>query len=110
MKRVRIHRPGPQREPSWRQELPAGPRDPDVVQAKALARAGRPGQGTAGHAARTAGGHGRPDYARPATGTGLAGSARSHRKQRDRGNHGNADRDGHLTAAPRPLPAAEPYQ
>ncbi len=52
MKRVRIHRPGRQREPSWRQELPADPRDPDVVRAKALARAGRAGQGTAGHAGR----------------------------------------------------------
>jgi hypothetical protein len=39
MKRVHIDRPRARREP-WRcEDLPPGPLDPDVVQAKALARA-----------------------------------------------------------------------
>jgi hypothetical protein len=38
MKGIRI-RARARREPSWREELPLDPRDPDVVRAKALARA-----------------------------------------------------------------------
>ena len=82
MKRVRIHKPGRQLEPSWRQELPADPRDPDVVRAKVLARAGRPGRGRPVTPAGTAGASGRPDDARPATGTGLAGLASAPRRFR----------------------------
>ena len=39
MKRIRTGRPGIRRERSWPQDLPVDPRDPDVVRAKALARA-----------------------------------------------------------------------
>jgi len=39
MKRVRTSRPRIRRERSWLEDLPADPRDPDVVRAKALARA-----------------------------------------------------------------------
>lgn len=38
MKRVRIQA-RTRREPSWREELPLDPRDPDVIRVKALARA-----------------------------------------------------------------------
>jgi hypothetical protein len=37
MKRIRTSRPRTRREHSWPEDLPADPRDPDVVQAKALA-------------------------------------------------------------------------
>jgi hypothetical protein len=48
MKRIRIQRPrGPARH-DWGEALPSDPRDPDVVWAKALARAGdRAGRRTA---------------------------------------------------------------
>ena len=39
MKRTRIHQPKVAREHPWHEVLPADPRDPDVVRAKALARA-----------------------------------------------------------------------
>ena len=39
MKRIRIHKPKTARERPWQEVLPADPRDPDVVRAKALARA-----------------------------------------------------------------------
>jgi hypothetical protein len=39
MKRVRVERPAIRRKRHWAEELPADPRDPDVVRAKALARA-----------------------------------------------------------------------
>jgi hypothetical protein len=39
MKRIRTGRPRTRREHPWPQDLPADPRDPDVVRAKALARA-----------------------------------------------------------------------
>jgi hypothetical protein len=39
MKRIRAGRPKIRRERPWPQDLPADPRDPDVVRAKALARA-----------------------------------------------------------------------
>jgi hypothetical protein len=39
MKRVRIGRLRIRRERPWAEDLPADPRDPDVVRAKALARA-----------------------------------------------------------------------
>jgi len=44
MKRIRTSTPTIRRKRRWPQDLPAGPRDPDVVRAKALAlaRAGRP--------------------------------------------------------------------
>jgi hypothetical protein len=39
VKRTRIHKPKVAREHPWHEVLPADPRDPDVVRAKALARA-----------------------------------------------------------------------
>jgi len=39
MKQIRIHRPRVRRERPWHEVLPPDPRDPDVVRAKALARA-----------------------------------------------------------------------
>ena len=39
MKRIRAGRPRIRRERAWTEDLPADPRDPDVVRAKALARA-----------------------------------------------------------------------
>jgi hypothetical protein len=39
MKRVRTVTPRIRRERGWPEDLPADPRDPDVVRAKALARA-----------------------------------------------------------------------
>jgi hypothetical protein len=41
MKRIRAGRPRIRRERVWTEEMPAGPRDPDVVRAKALTRARR---------------------------------------------------------------------
>jgi hypothetical protein len=40
VQQIRIHRPRTRRERPWHEALPADPRDPDVVRAKALARAG----------------------------------------------------------------------
>ncbi|HEY2690802.1 MAG TPA: hypothetical protein VGJ50_20340 [Streptosporangiaceae bacterium] len=48
MKRIRIDRPGVRQDQPWREVLPPDPRDPDVVRAKALARAGHPRQKAAG--------------------------------------------------------------
>ena len=39
MKRIRVGRPRIRRERAWTEDLPDDPRDPDVVRAKALARA-----------------------------------------------------------------------
>jgi len=39
MKRIRVGRPRIRRERGWTEDPPADPRDPDVVRAKALARA-----------------------------------------------------------------------
>jgi len=48
MQRIRIHQPKARRERPWHDVLPPDPRDPDVVRAKALARAGdRAGRRTA---------------------------------------------------------------
>jgi hypothetical protein len=48
VERIRIHRPRVRRERPWHEVLPPDPRDPDVVRAKALARAGdRVGRRTA---------------------------------------------------------------
>ena len=41
MQQIRIDRPRARRERPWQEVLPPDPRDPDVVHAKALARAGR---------------------------------------------------------------------
>ncbi len=38
MKRIRIDKPRIRREHRWLEILPADPRDPDVIRAKALAR------------------------------------------------------------------------
>jgi hypothetical protein len=46
MKRIRTDRTKIRRERPWLEEFPADPRDPDVVRAKALARA-RPAAGSA---------------------------------------------------------------
>jgi hypothetical protein len=40
VQQIRIHRPRVRRERPWHEVLPSDPRDPDVVRAKALARAG----------------------------------------------------------------------
>ena len=40
MQQIRIHRPRTRRERRWPEVVPPDPRDPDVVRAKALARAG----------------------------------------------------------------------
>ena len=50
MKQIRIHKPRARRERSWREALPPDPRDPDIVRAKALARARQPGQRVTSHA------------------------------------------------------------
>ena len=42
MKRIRAGRPGIRRKRVWTEDVPADPRDPDVVRAKALTRARRP--------------------------------------------------------------------
>ncbi len=42
VKRIRTHRPRARRERPGREALPPDPRDPDIVRAKALARAGNP--------------------------------------------------------------------
>lgn len=46
MKRIRADRQKIRRDRIWQEDLPADPRDPDVVRAKALARA-RPAAGSA---------------------------------------------------------------
>ena len=48
MKRIRISTPRIRRELRWQEDLPADPRDPDVVRAKALARARLAGSPEAG--------------------------------------------------------------
>ncbi len=50
VKRIRTQRPRARRERPWREVLPPGPRDPDVVWAKALARGERPRQQVTGRA------------------------------------------------------------
>jgi hypothetical protein len=40
VKRIRIDKPRIRRGQPWPEDLPPDPRDPDVVRAKALARAG----------------------------------------------------------------------
>lgn len=44
MKRIRIDRPRVRHDRPWREVLPPGPRDPEVVRAKALTRARNPRQ------------------------------------------------------------------
>ena len=39
VQRIRIDRPKTRRDRLWLEDLPADPRDPDVIRAKALARA-----------------------------------------------------------------------
>jgi len=57
MKRIRADRPRVRRERTRTEDLSADPRDPDVVRAKALARAQRTGSSRASQAqqANTAG-------------------------------------------------------
>jgi hypothetical protein len=43
MTRIRVDRPRIRRERAWTENLPTDPGDPDVVRAKALARAQRTG-------------------------------------------------------------------
>jgi hypothetical protein len=50
MRRIRAGRPRIRRERAWTEDLPADPRDPDVVRAKALARARLTGSSRAGQA------------------------------------------------------------
>jgi hypothetical protein len=47
MRRIRAVRPRIGRERAWTEDLPADPRDPDVVRAKALDRARRTGSSRA---------------------------------------------------------------
>ena len=56
MKRIRTSAPRIWRDRRWPEDLPDDPRDPDVVRAKALARAGRPAHpGPAGRSNRKQG-------------------------------------------------------
>ena len=50
MKRIRTGRPRIRRERGWTEDPPADPRDPDVVRAKALARARLTGSSRASRA------------------------------------------------------------
>ena len=50
MKRIRAGRPRIRRERAWTEDLPADPRDPDVVRAKARARTRRTGSSRASQA------------------------------------------------------------
>jgi hypothetical protein len=50
MKQVRVKKSRSPRERRWDEALPADPRDPDILRAKELARSGKPGQRTTGHA------------------------------------------------------------
>jgi hypothetical protein len=50
MRRIRVDRPRIRRERAWTEDLPADPRDPDVVRAKALARARLTGSSRASQA------------------------------------------------------------
>jgi hypothetical protein len=50
MKRIRAGRPRIRRERAWTEDLPADPRDPDVVRARALTRARRTGSSRASQA------------------------------------------------------------
>jgi hypothetical protein len=50
MKQVRAKKSRSPREHPWDEALPADPRDPDILRAKALARTGKPGQRMTGHA------------------------------------------------------------
>jgi hypothetical protein len=50
MKRIRVSRPKIRRERAWTEDLPTDPRDPDVVRAKALARARSAGSSRASQA------------------------------------------------------------
>ena len=50
MKRIRVARPRIRRERAWTEDLPADPRDPDVVRVKALGRARSVGSSRAGQA------------------------------------------------------------
>ena len=54
MKRIRSVAPKSRRERPWLEDLPADPRDPDVVRAKALARARPPGSSRTGRAHKEA--------------------------------------------------------
>ena len=54
MKRIRVDRPRTRRERGWTEDPPADPRDPDVVRAKALARAQSARTGQAQQANATA--------------------------------------------------------
>jgi hypothetical protein len=40
MRRIRIEKPKPRRERWWLEVLPLDPRDPDIVQSKAIDRSG----------------------------------------------------------------------
>ena len=50
MKRIRAGKPRIRRERAWTEDLPADPRDPDVVRAKARTRARRTGSSRASQA------------------------------------------------------------
>jgi len=50
MKRIRAGRPGIRHERAWTEDVPAGPRDPGVVRARALTRARRTGSSRASQA------------------------------------------------------------
>jgi len=52
VQQIRIRRPRVRREYPWHEVLPFDPRDPDVVRAKALARAGDRAGGTTARQSR----------------------------------------------------------
>jgi len=54
MKRILAVAPKSRRARPWLEDLPADPRDPDVVRAKALARARPPGSSRTGRAHKEA--------------------------------------------------------
>jgi hypothetical protein len=68
VKRIRIQKPRARRERPGHEALPPDPRDPDIVRAKALARAGNPRRRVTGRAATVP----RPADASGTTPSGLA--------------------------------------
>jgi len=53
VQQIRMHRQRARRERPWQEALPPDPRDPDVVRAKALTRAGDRAGGTTARQSRS---------------------------------------------------------
>ena len=90
MKRIRVGKPRIRRKRAWTEDPPTGPRDPDVVRAKALARARPAGSSRASQAqqANTSG---------PGAGTWPSGRA-AHRGARAAGDRSSVRRKPHAVA------------